>query len=480
MSLVLMTSCHDALDLVPISEETSEIAYDKASQIEAALVGVYDTYGASEYYVWDRINFQDMRADNNYAGGDATELFSVDLLTITPTNSRLFKHWGNLYDAISKANNVLEKVQLIKDPALTDERRKEIVGEAYFLRAHHYYNLVNLWGGVPLILEFTKSTNPEDLKVPRVTAEQVFEQILLDLDMAISLLPDTYGSDAGINKARATSGAANTLAAKACLQKPNPDYQRALNYLAKVENSKAKYRLIDFEELFDGNHDNNDESILEIQFVGGQEGSYGPQLLLPPSVSGDSWRKFITPSKDLINAFNSVGDNIRLKASVIFESVAWVDEYWGNAVGSSIPFSYKWKNAGGWSSTNNAYLLRFADVIMLKAEALAEMGSLDAAAQEVNRIRKRVSLPDLTATEKATKTSLKKAILKERRLEFAMEGQRWDDLVRFGEMVATMNSLNEIDLRTGSKVNYNMTESKILLPIPQEELDRNEKLVQNP
>ena len=477
---VVFTGCHDALDLSPVSEETSKIAYKKASQIEAALIGVYDTYGSSEYYVWDRINLQDVRSDNHYAGGDDAQTIEMDMLTISPTNSRLRDHWGALYNAILKANLVIERVQEVTDPALTEERREQIMGEAYFLRAHHYYNLVTLWGGVPLVLESTKSAAPEDVRLPRSTEEQVYEQILEDLDLAISLLPDIYGSDASVNKARATSGAANALAAKASMQKPDPDYQKALAYIREVESSSANYQLIDYADLFDGNHYNNDESILEIQFAGGPEGSYGPQLLLPPSVSGDTWRKFVTPSQNLVAAFNAAGDVVRLNASILFESVGWIDEYWGNAVGSSIPFSYKWKNADGWASTDHVYLIRYADIILLKAEALNESGSLDQAADEVDRIRARVYLPPLSADKKADKESLKMAILDERRLELAQEGQRWNDLVRNGLVVSTMNNLVEIDLRTGTPVNYNMTEAKILLPIPQEELDRNPNLDQNP
>ncbi|MBL4561559.1 MAG: RagB/SusD family nutrient uptake outer membrane protein [Labilibaculum sp.] len=298
--------------------------------------------------------------------------------------------------------------------------------------------------------------------------------------MAVSLLPDTYGKDASVNKARATSGAANALAAKACAQKPTPDYAKALKYIAEVESSDANYQLIDYNYLFDGNHYNNDESILEIQYSGGDEGNWGPQMLLPPSISGDSWRKFVTPSQDLINAFDAEGDELRKNASVLFESVQWVDEYWGNAIGSEIPFGYKWKNASGWASSDRQYILRYGDIVLLKAEALNETGKLADAVVEVDKIRARVNLPALSAEKKSSKEVLRTAILNERRLELAQEAQRWDDLVRFGLAVSTMNNLSEIDLRTGNAVDYNMTEAKILLPVPQNELDRNPELVQNP
>ncbi len=474
-----MSSCNDILDLEPISDETSASAYDKLSQIEAALTGAYATF-QSDHYVWNNVIFQDVRSDNHYAGGDNTGIYEVDYLTVSPTNSKINQSWGNLYNGILKANLVMEKAVEVSDPQLSDERRNQIIGEALFLRAYHYYNLVTLFGGVPMVLKATNSTESSAVNVPRSTAAEVFAQIIADCDEAADLLPDVYGSDASVNKARATAGAAYALAAKASAQKPSPDYTQVLNYITKVEASKANYKLIDYTELFDGAHYNNAESIMEVQYLSGSDGNWGPQCLLPPSISGDTWRKFITPSHNLIDAYDAEGDEIRKTASVLFESVSWVDEYWGNAVGSIIPFAYKWKNASGWSSSDRPYLLRYGDIVLLKAEALNETGSLDLAVVEVNRIRNRVELPSLTADQKSSKEVLRNVILKERRLELAQESQRWDDLVRYGVAVETMNNLQEIDLRTGLATDYQMTEAKKLLPIPQQELDRNPNLEQNP
>ncbi|MDW7693058.1 RagB/SusD family nutrient uptake outer membrane protein [Flammeovirgaceae bacterium SG7u.111] len=472
-----ISSCDNFLDLQPISEETTESAYNKASQIESALTGTYESF-QSEYYVWDHVTFSDVRADNYYAGGDNPEVFQADLLTVSPTNSRVFNHWSNLFNAILKANTVIDKVDLVQDPLLSEERRTQIKGEAYFLRAFHYFNLVKLFGGVPLVLEPTKSTDPDVVRLPRSSVEEVYAQIVADLTVAATALPDTYGNDASVNKARATAGAANALLAKVYAQAGQ--WENALSAIQKVEQSAANYELIDYSHLFDGNHYNNSESILEVQYLGTNEGNYGPQLLLPPSISGDTWRKFVTPSHDLINAYDAEGDDVRKSASILFEEVTWVDEYWGNTSGSTIPFGYKWKNAMGWASTDRPYLLRFGDIILLKAEALNETGKLGEAVVEVDKIRARANLDPLAADKKSSKEVLRMAILNERRLELAQEGHRWDDLVRHNLAVETMNNLVEIDLRTNQPVNYNMTEAKILLPIPQQELDRNPNLTQNP
>lgn len=470
-------SCKKFTDLTPISDATSSTAYSTAKEAEAALVGAYDTY-QQEYFIWDNVLFSDVISDNHYAGGDNPEIFAIDKLDVTPTNSRLFSNWSQIYNGISKANVVIQKVPGIADQALDqNNRRQQIIGEALFLRAYNYYQLVNLWGGVPLVLEPVASTSPSETNKPRASEAEVYDQIIKDLTEAVAKLPDSYGS-AGVDKARATKGAANALLAKAYAQKPAKDYNKVLEHANAVINSPAGYQLLtNYAHLFDGAHYNNAESIMEVQFTGGPEANWGPQLLLPPSVSGDTWRKFVTPSKDLVAAFDSEADSVRKKASILFENAPWSDEYWSLQVGGRVPFAYKWKSANGWASTNRQYILRLADIILLKAEALNELGRVDEARTEVNRIRARVSLPPVTAT---TKDALRPIILKERRLELAQEAQRWADLKRYGVAVQVMNNLNEIDLRNGQRVNYGATTNDLLLPIPQQEINRNPSLVQNP
>jgi starch-binding outer membrane protein, SusD/RagB family len=474
---LVLPSCEDYLDLKPVSEATAENAYSTASDAEAALVGAYDSF-AQEYYIWDNILFNDVISDNYYAGGDNAEIFAIDDLNISPTNSRLWNNWSQIYNAISKANMVLDKVPGIADLKLDEgNRRNQILGEASFLRAYHYYQLVKMWGGVPLITEPVSSTDPSETQIPRASADAVYTQILADLTFAIENLPDVYSDDAGVNKARATKGAANALAAKVYAQKPQAEYDKVLLHADAVINSPAGYALLeDFNHLFDGSHYNNSESIMEVQFVGGTEANWGPQLLLPPSLSGDTWRKFVTPSHDLVNAFDAEGDVIRKNATILFESAPWADEFWSLTVNGDVPFAYKWKSANGWASTNRQYIFRLADIILLKAEALNALGQTEAARLELNKIRERAGLEETPASNQA---EMRLAILNERRLELAQEAQRWDDLRRYGLAVQVMNSLVEIDLRTNAPKDFNMTADMQLLPIPQSERNRNLQLDQN-
>ncbi|HYH56932.1 MAG TPA: RagB/SusD family nutrient uptake outer membrane protein, partial [Anseongella sp.] len=371
-----LASCQDFVDLDPISNATTTNAYNTAKDAEAALTGVYDSFG-QEYYIWDNVIFSDVISDNHYAGGDNQEIIATDKLQITPTNSRLFNNWSQLYNAISRANLVLQKVPEITDPQIdVNNRRAQILGEAAFLRAYHYYQLVTLFGGVPLVTAPLASTDPEATNIPRSTEEEVYAQIIADLELALAGLPDAYEGGADVNKARATKGAANALLAKAYAQKPAKDYNRVLQYCDAVINSPANYELLgNYDHLWDGAHYNNAESIMEVQFTGPPEGNFGPSLLLPPSLVGHTWRKFVVPSHDLVNAFDAAGDDVRKNSTILFESAPWVDEYWENTLNAVIPFAYKWRSAPSWDgSTNRQYIFRLADIILLKAEALNELG----------------------------------------------------------------------------------------------------------
>jgi starch-binding outer membrane protein, SusD/RagB family len=477
---IVFASCEEFLDRNPISDLTTDNAYETRSHAEAALTGAYDAL-QQEYYIWDNVIFSDIISDNYYAGGDNAEIFSVDYLTITPVNGRLFNNWSQIYSGIARANIVLKKVPDVTDAKIDEgNRRNQILGEASFLRAYGYFQLVTLWGGVPLVTEPVTTPDPSAAQQLRNTEDEVYAQIIRDLEFAIENLPDTYGSDASVNKARATKGAANALMAKVYAQKSDRanNYAKVVEYCDAVINSPAGYAMLtEFDQLFDGSHYNNSESILEVQFVGSTEANWGPQMVLPPSISGDTWRKFVTPTHSLIDAFDTEGDEIRKNSSVLFEHITqWKDEYWTAVNDSNVPFAYKWKSANGWASTNRQYLLRLADIILLKAEALNEQNQVELARVEIDRVRDRVDLGPTPATNQA---EMRLAIENERRLELVQEGQRWNDLKRSGRAIEVMNNLHDVNQNTGAVVNYNMNTNKLLLPIPQSERNRNLLLGQN-
>ena len=459
--IATMSSCTDFLDREPISDLAEENFFQTGADAESALIAAYDAL-QSEYYIFDRFTNGDVISDNCYAGGDNPNNFQLDEFTVTPVNVNVERDWAYLYEAISRANAILDNVSDIESADLTAARQTEILAEASFLKAYHYFQLVNLWGEVPLVLKKVNSTNPEVVFQPKVSEQVIYDAIINDLSFAADNLPLAHVQQ----KQRATRGAANTLLAKAYAHRPDPNWEKVREHAQAVISSGTYQLLPNFDDLWQPDNENTVESILEVQFIGGtNEANWGPQLWLPSSLTNDSWRKFNTPSNDLLAAFDGENDLVRKNASILFENnLAWQDPDYPSG---NIPFPFKQRLANGWSSPNNYLLLRLADVILLLAEAENELGNTAAAATALNQIRMRVNLPNTTA---ANQSDLRLAIQKERRLELAFEGHRWFDLKRTGTAVATMNALGR---------NYSVEDFKLSWPIPQSELDRNPNLTQN-
>jgi len=485
-------SCEDFLDDKPVTSLTTGNSYNTASDMENVLAGCYNLFYASDYYQWENVMLSDVRSDNAYPGGNNEETFyDYDRFILPPSNTHNNSNWGALYRGISRANILLIKIDDVTDAALTNTRRNEIIGEARFLRAFHYYQLVKLYGGVPLELE-SNSADPDVTRKARATETEVYNQIVADLQIAVANLPDAYGSDPSVNKVRATKGAANALLAKAWAQRSDRNYTKVIEYCDAVITSAAGYSLLpNYADLFDGAHYFSSESILEIPFKEGDgaSSSWGVQLFLAPE---DGWQKFCVPSKDLVNAYNSTGDVVRMNANIIFmketptgDAISWADENWNPCQNPAIgiPFNYKQKHPAGWASGDDYYLLRLADILLLKAEAQNESGNTPGAAAILNEVRARVGLAPVSTL--LAQDEMKTAILNERRLELAFEAQRWDDLVRAGEATNVMLGLQEYtyscDPLDSVKMDYsNCTQNHWIMPIPQLEIDANPNLDQNP
>jgi starch-binding outer membrane protein, SusD/RagB family len=487
LSSTMFISCQKFLTDAPQSSLTSGNAYKSASDIENALAGCYNIF-YTDYYVWENVMLSDNRSDNAYPGGGGEDTFvNEDQFKVPPSNSHCYNFWwGQPYQGIARCNILLEKIDAVTDSKLDiNNRRKQVIGEASFLRAFHYYQLVKLFGGVPIELQ-SNTADPAVTRKARATEKEVYDQIVKDLEVALEDLPDSFG-ELSIDKVRATKGAANALLAKIWAQRSDRDYSKVLEYCNAVISSTAGYALEpDYEMLFDGSHYINDEAILVIPYIegNGSASNWGVELFLAPE---DGWQKYCVPSKDLVAAYKNEGDDIRMRSNIVFwKNIPWADENWspcGDAA-DSVPFNYKQKHPAGWSSGDNYYLLRLGDIIALKAEAQNELNDLEGAKATLNLIRHRVNLPDVVAS---TKEEMKSKILLERRLELAFEAQRWDDLVRAGVATDVMTSLVEYkyscsDGTPGSavRINYNCDQNHWLMPIPQSEIDANPNLEQNP
>jgi hypothetical protein len=289
--------------------------------------------------------------------------------------------------------------------------------------------------------------------------DSVYMQIIVDFETALAYCPASAA-----HNGYATTGAANAMLAKVYATIEPHDYNKVVEYCDAVIN--GPYQLLDnYEDLWNNSDENTVESIFEVNYEGTEtNANWGVNMF-----RGFDWKKFNIPSNDLVKAFDDEGDMIRKNSSIIFESQGFPDPHWPQ---DNYPFINKWR-IFGVSSPQNYIFLRLADIILLKAEALNELGDVNGAAELVNQIRSRVDLPNTTASDQA---SMRLAIEKERRLELAFEGHRWFDLKRTGRAIEVIN--NAID-ETGQPLGYNLTENRLLWPIPQAELDINTSLTQN-
>ncbi|HOY04045.1 MAG TPA: RagB/SusD family nutrient uptake outer membrane protein [Saprospiraceae bacterium] len=494
LSVVVLDSCTKFLDDKPKTSLTTGNAYQTAEDIENALTGCYNLFYASDYYQWENVMLSDVRSDNAYPGGNNEETFlDYDRFILPASNDHNFANWRALYRGIARSNILLDKIGSINDPALTEDRRNQIIGEASFLRAMHYFQLVKMYGGVPLELQ-SNTADPDITRKTRASEAEVYAQIVEDLDLAAKNLPDSYGSSANINKVRATKGAANALLAKVWAQRSDRDYSHVLEHCNAVISSPAGYSLLtNYADLFDGQHYMSSESILEIPFETGNWSAscWGIELYLAPE---DGWQKYCVPSKDLVAAYDAAGDVVRKNANIVFwntdgngDPISWADENWNPCAdpATSIPFNYKQKHPAGWASGDDYYLLRLADIILLKAEAQNELGSPAEAAITLNIVRSRAGLAPVSSS--LSKSEMKLAILNERRLELAFEAQRWDDLMRAETATDVMLALDEYTYTCNNgvvgpavKMDYSHCDrNHWVMPIPQLERDANPNLTQN-
>jgi hypothetical protein len=467
--LPILSGCSKLLDKQPVTQLVTKTDSTSitANDAENLMSGVYDSetgyaYGL-EFNVLDRITNGDVWSDNCYAGGDNPDNISIDLFTYSALNGNIARDWNDAFGIIGNINIAISQISLCKDPALTATRKNQMLGEASFMRAFTYFDLVRLYGRVPIMLKPVDQKSSESLinstLVPQSSVDSVYDAIRNDLWFARA---NVENDNVPPNKMIVTKGAVNSILAKVYATMPTPNWDSVAYYCDQVI---PNYSLVtDFNFLWDNNHKNNSESIWEFNYVRWNVvGNW-----IPSQFIGAGWKKFETPSNDLINAFN--GDPIRFNASITYVNYGWDDAYWKNKNSYPIVSKYNDPNNG----TNDFYQVRLADILLLRAEAYNAKGNLTGAAALVNQVRSRVGL---SATPAANQTDMALAIEKERRLELAFEGQRWFDLVRTGRAIAVMNAQKD---GNGNPLNYNAQSYQLIYPIPQTQLDLNPLLKQNP
>jgi hypothetical protein len=476
LASLALSACKKELNQLPPSntivgnegQGTAGSYIKDAATSEAALASCYSFFrsGASEYYVLDYFNIGDAQSDNAYAGADNSAGFEIDEFRVLSTNSWAARDWSYLYNHITACNSVIANVPNVTDPALTAGRKAQIIGEAQFIRARAYFDLVRIFGDVPLVLTELPTITADNLEEiypllypARTSADSVYLQITNDLKAAAEVVPVS-----AVNKGFVTKGAVYTLLAKiAATQKPVnwPEVQAYADQVIALGYSLLPV----YDHLWDGAHENSAEAIFELNFDGWDTGgNWGTSMFF-----GTDWKKFCNPSNDLMRAYREEKDSVRYRSTITFENVTGK---WGDSRLSldSFPFFYKMRK---FDASQNIIMYRLADVLLLKAEALNEQGNVSGANDIITEIRGRVKLAPLNITDQA---AMRLAIEKERRLELAFEGQRWFDLVRTGRAIPVMEAVTD---GKGVNLGYHLTEQSLLWPVPQGEMDQNANLTQN-
>jgi starch-binding outer membrane protein, SusD/RagB family len=410
----------------------------------------------------------------------------IDNPTAEPTQTK----WTFNYRIIAYANEVLSRI----DAASFDVNvKKNLKGQELFLRALAYFDLVQYFGGVPLVLTPTEGSADEIINVrsamPRTSKDSIYAQIVKDAKEAADLLPNKATQEKG----RATSGAAKTLIGNVYIVLKQ--WGEAETILKEVVNSNQYSLLPDYAAVFNPANKNNAESVFEVQYQAGNLGLQGsfaymflPNLTNLTPITGFTFNNqsiggWNTPTDDLIAAYEA-GDK-RKTASI-------ADGYTVNNTFVAQPFIKKYfypplpaPNGSSPNTNDNWPVYRYAEVLLFMAEALNEQGKSSDALPYLNTVRDRAfgnTTSRITTTDQA---QLRDIILKERRMELAFENKRWLDLVRTGRAITVMNAHGAALKASGRHPNlipstYNVTESRLLFPIPFSERQVNPNLIQNP
>lgn len=427
-----VAGCDDSLlDVQPVDRLTEDAAIADARGAEAALVGAYQALQSTSYYGGTFVFFNDLSADNAVHTGTFNSYFDAARNELRPDNSAVDGIWSAIYDGINRANHLIQKVPDVSD--LEADRRDQIVGEAHFLRALHYHNLVRLWDDVPIRTVPIESVE-EASQIARSPVDEVYSLILSDLDEVQARL--SQGGDTR----RATLGAA--LAIEARVQFYLGEWSAALSAVDAVEG--LGYALADdYAALFPATGGDTPEDIFRVLFTDVQWQNLGWYYI--SSTAGG--RGEVGPQQELIDAFEP-GD--------VRRDVSIVGEVEGDAYGAKFPTTI---------GAEHPHVIRFGEIVLIKAEALARQNLLEEAVDEYNRIRERAGLSghvfgdDVTSQEEVLE-----AIWHERRLELAFEGDRFSDLNRTGRAVEVLG----------------IPEHQARYPIPQSEIDVAPNLTQNP
>jgi len=475
--VTIVTSCKK-LDENPDSIITSTQFYKTQADAISAVNSVYSTLNsdpAGDFPLYGRqLNLMTENASDNqtYSPSNTNpDVRAMGTITYVPANSRVQKVWQQLYYGINRANIAIDNIPSIQfDTTL----RARLVRESKFIRALLYFDLVRLYGDVPIILHNPNTINVQSLLVKRSPVDSVYRQIISDLTDATNLPKSYSGSDKG----RATGGAAHTLLAKVYLTRQQ--WPQALAQLQTVINGGYGYALFpNYYDAFQKATKNGVEHIFSVQFESNLGATNSTQYLSESFISFNTnvWPIDVPVDISLYNLFSANDTrravtfytsvyNAATNKTVVFNNA--YTPYFNKFVDYSLtPLTVQAQ------SGVNYPVLRYADVLLMYAEAANEINGAPTADayHAINQVRERAHIADLTPG--LSQSAFRDSVFLERRKEFIQEGHRWFDLVRQGGTVL-LDALHKIPAKSAA------SSKNTLFPIPLVEIQLNPKLTQNP
>ena len=514
---ISLYSCEDLIDQTPQSNLNSATYYKTEAEVRAGLNGCYNGLQRPMNREWQ---FTELRSDNSKQGfinsqsSINLDYNTLDMFFPAPGNSGIYTYWLDTYNNIRNTNIILQKLGVTYDPAsgninlgttdipMTDVARKQLAGEAMFIRGYHYFNLVRLFGGTFLI--HTPITAEQAKSINRSSADDMYKLIIADLKTASEYLNNKkFAQITG-----AEIGRANNWAAKALLGKVYLTLNRKAEAISLLQDvvTNSGFSLVTavgtattaYANLFSITNEMNSEMIFAIRYkagglaLGSSFGndfaalSSGSQII---NGSGQGWNY---PSFDLDSSYM-----LTTTPAVTFDPRRATNIAIFGTGNAAVPYVRKYVSPVVLTNDGESDwpVLRFADVLLLLAEA---QGYTPSSVALINQIRKRAGVSDLPATVN-TVALFEQALSKERRLEFAFENQRWFDLVRFNTTMSTVTA--EQSMRdhfakeyakhylgypapalTLAQLQAKLDKNHLILPIPQYEIDTNTQLAiaQNP
>lgn len=435
-----MTSCGDSFfDLEPASSVTIDKVYKTASDYNVAVIGCYAKLQSQVNFYTECCEYRSDNLSLDAPTAGTQDRYDIDHFTEKPSNGILSSYWANFNNNVYRCNLLLDQID---GANFAENLKKQYKGEAMFIRALNYFNMYRIWGGVPATKHVVSAA--EALKVARYSDEQMFDLIAGDLKEIVdnNYLPETYSS---ADMGRATSGAAKALLGKVYLTFHK--WTEAKDILSQLI---GKYQLVSpIAQVFNVDNKNNNEIIFAVHFnkeIEGEGHSYWYNLT---NASDDT-----NQTSSLLNTFPTGDTRKDLITYVQVEkNVRLMNKFYDTK-------SPTFKTVG-----NDQILLRYADVLLMYAEALNEIqydaseGSL--ALKYLNAVRQRAGISNLTVKQLPTQEKFRKGILVERQREFPYEGQRWFDLVRMGFAKSVMAE-NGVEIK----------DYQLLFPIPQQEIEK--------